>query len=84
MGPPGTKKPYYIGPLRRIGLENHILVYVNIHIKFLHTVVNLDKAEQQELQQRIEAKAKHEQENKAKAKKKGKKEGEPLEREQTE
>ena len=44
-----------------------------------HTVVNLDKAEQQELQQRIEAKAKQEQEKKAKAKKKGKKEVESLE-----
>ena len=44
-----------------------------------HTVVNLDDTEQQELKERIEAKAKQEQEKKAKAKKKGKKELEPLE-----
>ena len=35
------------------------------HISTHHTVINLDKAEQQELQQRIEAKAKQEQEKKA-------------------
>ena len=39
-----------------------------------HTVVKLDNTEQQELKDRIEAKAKQEQEKKAKAKKKGKKE----------
>ena len=44
-----------------------------------HTVVNLDNTEQQELQERIEAKVKQEQEKKAKAKKKGKKEAESLE-----
>ena len=52
-----------------------------------HTVVNLDNTEQQELQQRIEAKAKQEQEKKAQAKKKGKKEAEqiePIEIEQSE
>ena len=44
-----------------------------------HTVLNLDNTEQQELKERIEAKAKQEKEKKAKAKKKGKKEAEPLE-----
>ena len=48
------------------------------------TVVNLDDTEQQELQQRIEAKAKQEWEKKAKAKKKSKKETEPVELEQSE
>ena len=49
-----------------------------------HTVVNLDKAEQQELQQRIGTQAKQDQEKKAKTKMKGKKEVEPLELEQPE
>ena len=48
------------------------------------TVVNLIDTEQQELQQRIEAKAKQEQEKKVKATKKGKKETETIELEQTE
>ena len=48
-----------------------------------HTVVNLDNTKQQELQQRIEAKANQEKEKKAKAKKKGKKEAEPTELEQS-
>ena len=42
-------------------------------------MVNLDNTEQQELKERIEAKAKQEQEKKTKAKKKGKKEVEPCE-----
>ena len=49
-----------------------------------HTVVNLIDTEQQELQQRIEAKAKQEQEKKGKTKKKGKKETELSELEQSE
>ena len=44
-----------------------------------HTLVNLDNTEQQELKERIEAKANQEQEKKAKAKKKGRKEAKPLE-----
>ena len=43
------------------------------------TVINLDNTEQQELKERIEAKAKQEQEKKVKTKKKGKKEAEPSE-----
>ena len=49
-----------------------------------HTVVNLDKAEQQEFQQRIEVKAKHEQQKKTKGKLKGKKEPDTVELEQSE
>ena len=44
-----------------------------------HTMINLDNTEQQELKERVEAKAMQEQEKKAKAKMKGKKEAEPLE-----
>ena len=44
-----------------------------------HTVINLDNTEQQELKERIEAKANQEQEKKAKAKKKVKKKAEPSE-----
>ena len=49
-----------------------------------HTVVNLVDTEQQEFQQRIEAKAKQEHEKKVKAKKIGKKKTEPTELEQSE
>ena len=49
-----------------------------------HTVVNLIDTEQQELQQRIEAKAKQEQERKSKTKKKGTQVTERIELEQSE